>query len=270
MIRASARSAGRAADGRTSVLGICETHVLYVVQCPLIRVLSGERGVGMGLGNRSEGGRRSRSQGGGTFRRSRRAGWVGLAAVASLIAAGCGSSSSSTPAASGSSTIPKVSISSFTVNIGPTMSKFKALTHFATKGASTLQVGVILPDTTSSTRYVNFDQPYLNDAFADAGYTQAQYRIDNAQGSDAAELNDATADINLGAKVLIMDPLDGPTGVAIAQLAQSKGVTMISYDRATFQGTNTYYVSFDNQLVGQLIGKGFEDCIKAWNIKKPQ
>src|SRR5215475_562396 len=203
----------------------------------------------MGLGDRSEGGRRSRSQGGGMFRRSRRARWVGLAAVACLVAAGCGSSSSSS-APSGSSTIPKVTINSFTVNIGPTMSRFKALTHFATKGANSLQVGVILPDTTSSTRYVNFDQPYLNAAFADAGYTQAQYRIDNAQGSDATELNDATADINLGAKILIMDPLDGPTGVAIAQLAQSKGVTLISYDRATFQG--------------------FQTCISDWNVSKPQ
>src|SRR5262249_56819228 len=139
-------------------------------------------------------------------------------------AGGCGSSSSLS-APSGSSPIPKVTISSFTVNIGPTMSKFKALTHFATKGATTLQVGVILPDTTSSTRYVNFDAPYLNAAFADAGYTQAQYRIDNAQGSDQTELNDATADINLGAKALIVDPLDGPTGEAIATLAQSTAVT---------------------------------------------
>ena len=49
------------------------------------------------------------------------------------------------------------------------MSAFKPLTQFATKGATTLQVGVILPDTTSSTRYVNFDAPYLNDSFADAG-----------------------------------------------------------------------------------------------------
>jgi D-xylose transport system substrate-binding protein len=150
------------------------------------------------------------------------------------------------------------------------MSKFKPLTHYATKGASTLQVGVILPDTTSSTRYVNFDQPYLNDAFADAGYTQAQYRIDNAQGSDSTELNDATADINLGAKILIMDPLDGPTGVAIAKLAQSKGVTLISYDRATFQGTSTYYVSFDNELVGKLIGQGFMSCVSSWGISKPK
>ncbi len=150
------------------------------------------------------------------------------------------------------------------------MSKLKPLTAFATKGANSLQVGVILPDTTSSTRYVNFDAPYLNDAFADAGYTQAQYRIDNAQGSDATELNDATADINLGAKVLIMDPLDGPTGVAIAQLAQSHGVTMISYDRATFQGSKTYYVSFNNEQVGELIGQGFQSCVSSLGITKPK
>src|SRR5262250_1252259 len=182
------------------------------------------------LSNRSKGARRSRL--------ARPVGWVSLAAVVGLTAAACGSSSSSSSTSSGSNTIPKgLSTSSFTVDIASTMSKLKPLTEFATKGANTLQVGVILPDTTSSTRYVSFDAPYLNDAFADAGYTQAQYRIDNAQGSDATELNDATADINLGAKVLIMDPLDGPTGVAIAKLAESKGVTLISYDRATFQGS---------------------------------
>ncbi len=150
------------------------------------------------------------------------------------------------------------------------MSKFKPLTEFATKGAASLQVGVILPDTTSSTRWVDFDQPYLNDAFADAGYTQAQYRIDNAQGSDATELDDATADINLGAKVLLMTPLDGPTGVAIAKLAESKGVTLISYDRATFQGSSTYYVSFNNEQVGELIGQGFNSCLTSWKVSKPQ
>jgi D-xylose transport system substrate-binding protein len=198
---------------------------------------------------------------------------VSFAGVLCLAAAACGSSSpsSSSGASSGSNTIPKgLSISSFSVNLETTMSQFKPLAEYATKGANSLQVGVILPDTTSSVRWVDFDQPYLNDAFADAGYTQAQYRIDNAQGSDATELNDATADINLGAKVLIMCPLDGPTGVAIAKLAESKGVILISYDRATFQGSKTYYVSFNNMLVGQLIGQGFEACVKAWNIASPK
>ncbi len=225
----------------------------------------------MGLGNRSEGGWHSRSQ---SHRRSRRLAWLSLAAVAAL-AAGCSSSGSSgssgTTTSSGSNTIPAgLSISSFGVDIAAEMAKFKPLTEYATKGAASLQIGVILPDTTSSTRWVDFDQPYLNDALADAGYTQAEYRIDNAQGSDATELDDATADINLGAKVLLMTPLDGPTGVAIAKLAESKGVTLISYDRATFQGSDTYYVSFNNELVGKLIGQGFEACVQQWGISKPQ
>ena len=238
----------------------------------------------MTLGNRSEGGRDSRSQGDGKFRRFPRLGWVALAAAAALLAAGCSSSSSSSsssaPAASatsgsasptsGSSTVPSVSINSFTVNIAPTMSQFKALTAAGTKGANSLQVGVVLPDTTSSTRWVDFDAPYLKQAFTSAGYTSAEFRIDNAQGSPATQLSDATADINLGAKILIVCPLDGPTGVAIAKLAEQKGVTLIAYDRAIFQGTNTYYVSFDNEHVGELIGQGFNTCVKSWGTKNPQ
>src|ERR1700685_95519 len=210
----------------------------------------------------------------GKKRSFRRVTWVGLVAVVGLTAAGCGSaapSNTTTSTSHGSNNVPAgLTTSSFTLDLASTMSKLKPLTEYATKGANTLQVGVILPDTTSSTRWVDFDAPYLADAFADAGYTQAQYRIDNAQGSDATQIDDATADINLGAKVLIMCPLDGPTGVAIAKLAESKGVTLISYDRATFQGSNTYYVSFNNELVGQLIGQGFEACVQSWGISKPQ
>ena len=226
----------------------------------------------MRVSNRSEGSD-------GKFRRFPRLGWLALAAALALVAAGCSSSSSSSaPSAStsgsasatGSATVPAVSINSFTVHIAPTMSLFKALTAAGTKGANSLQVGVVLPDTTSSTRWVDFDQPYLKQAFTAAGYTSKQFRIDNAQGSDATQLSDATADINLGAKILIVCPLDGPTGVAIAKLAQQKGVTLIAYDRAIFEGTKTYYVSFDNEHVGELIGTGFTDCVKAWGVKSPK
>ena len=197
---------------------------------------------------------------------------VTLVASAGLIAAACGSSS--TPSGSGGGTNPGVpsgiTVSAFTTDIASTMGLLKPLTQYATKGENSLLIGVILPDTTSSVRWVDFDFPYLTDALADAGFNQNQFRIDNAQGSDTTELDDATADINLGAKVLIMCPLDGPTGSAIAQLAQSKGVTLISYDRATFQGSKTYYVSFDNEAVGEAIGNGFLACVTSWNVKSPQ
>ena len=163
-----------------------------------------------------------------------------------------------------------MSINSFTVNIASTMTQFKALAAAGTKGASSLQVGVVLPDTTSSTRWVDFDAPYLKQAFTAAGYTSSEYRIDNAQGSDATQLSDATADINLGAKVLIVCPLDGPTGVAIAKLAEQKGVTLIAYDRAIFEGTKTYYVSFNDEHVGELIGTGFNACFSPGGSRAPR
>jgi D-xylose transport system substrate-binding protein len=201
----------------------------------------------------------------------RAASWVALAGAVSLAAAACGSSGSgSGSSSSGSNTIPNITVNSFSTDVASVMSPFKKLTEYATKGANSLQVGVVLPDTTSSQRWVDFDAPYLTDAFADAGYTQAQFRIDNAQGSDATQLNDATADINLGAKVLIVTPLDGPTGIAIAQEAQAHGVTLIAYDRAIFQGSKTYYVSFDGEKVGENIGTGFLACLTSENVSSPQ
>jgi D-xylose transport system substrate-binding protein len=187
-------------------------------------------------------------------------GGVGLAAVSlvSLMAA-------STPAGATSATIPaglgvKSFNSAFTV-----MAKLKPLTA-AGKGL----VGVILPDTTSSTRYVDFDAPYIRKAFGLAGYKKSQFKIDNAQGVDATELADAQADIALGAKVLVFDPIDSTVGAQVQSYAQSHGVAVISYDRATFTGTKTYYVSFNNFTVGQLIGRGFMACVAAWHVTNPK
>ncbi len=183
-------------------------------------------------------------------------------AVAGLLLAACGGgggTGGASPSA-GATVPPDLSVSSFDVNFTP-MASLKSL-HDAGSG----MVGVLLPDTTSSVRYVNFDAPYLTKAFQAAGYSASEFKIDNAQGNDATELAQAQADITQGAKVLVMDPLDSTVGTQIQQAAAAKGVKLISYDRATFTGTNTYYVSFDNVQVGKLIGQGFKDCVSAWNV----
>jgi len=131
-------------------------------------------------------------------------------------------------------------------------------------------VGVILPDTTTSARYTSYDLPYLTQAFTAAGYAATDFKIDNAAGTTTTQLAIAQADIQAGAKVLLVDPLDSTTGNQVQAAAAAAGVTMISYDRATFQGTNTYYVSFDNVQVGKLIGQGFMDCVTAWGVKSPK
>ena len=183
-------------------------------------------------------------------------------AAAAFAISACGPGGTTT---SGGATVPSgLSVKSFD-NTFSAMGMLKSVTS-AGKGL----VGVILPDTTSSTRYVNFDAPYLTKAFQTAGYSSSDFKIDNAQGSDATELADAQADISLGAKVLVFDPLDSTVGSAIQSYAQSHGVATISYDRATFTGNNVYYVSFDNVQVGKLIGQGFMSCVQSWGVSKPQ
>jgi len=180
-----------------------------------------------------------------------------LGAIA-IVAAACGNSTATTSA---SATVPPgLSVTSFDQAF-TVMPQLKGL-HDAGSGL----VGVILPDTTSSTRYVNFDAPYLKQAFDAAGYKSSEYKIENAGGDPAQELNLATADITAGAKVLVFDPINSNVGGQIQTLAASKGVKTISYDRATFTGTNVYYVSFDNVQVGKLIGDGFQKCVTDWGV----
>ena len=144
------------------------------------------------------------------------------------------------------------------------MTKLKPL---AAKGKG--NVAVILPDTVSSARYVEFDAPYLTKSLQMAGLSSSQFTVQNAQGSDATELSDAQTAITKGASVLIMDPLDSGVGAAIEKYAKSHGVTVIDYDRLTLGGSRQYYVSFNNVKVGQLIGQGEVDAINAWNVKSP-
>ena len=185
---------------------------------------------------------------------------LAAASAAGLLAVGV---SSAVPA--GAASVPSsITVNVFNVNFTP-MHALQPLTS-AGKGL----VGVILPDTTSSTRYVDFDAPYFHQAFAAAGYSPSQYKIDNAQGVDANQLSLAQADISLGAKVLVFDPLDSTVGAQVQAYAASHGVKLISYDRATFQGNPTYYVSFNNVTVGKLIGAGFNACVAAWKVSKPQ
>jgi D-xylose transport system substrate-binding protein len=194
----------------------------------------------------------------------RRIALTALVACVALIAAACSSSSSTTSSAPSSSAIPKISYTSFTVNFDA-MSTLKPL---VSRGKG--KIAAILPDTVSSTRYVEFDAPYLKKAMTLAGLPASDQIIQNALGSDATQYSDAQADITDGATVLLVDPLDSGVGARIESYAKSHGVAVIDYDRLTLGGTRKYYVSFNNVYVGTLLGNGLVNCIKAWHVAKPQ
>ena len=194
---------------------------------------------------------------------------VGVAAcLMAAVLAACGSKSPSTSNTTGapgtSGAVPQIDASAFTADFA----LMKQLTGIAAQGKGL--IGVLLPDTTTSARYVTYDAPYLTKAFEAAGLSSSQFKIDNAQGSASTMQQQAEADITAGASVLLVDPLDVGSGAAIEANAESKGVKVIDYDRLVTGGpSDRFYVSFDNVKVGQLIGQGEVDCITAWNVSKP-
>jgi D-xylose transport system substrate-binding protein len=168
---------------------------------------------------------------------------LGLGLVA-LVVAGCGSSSSS---------------SSSTSTSGSTS---KAAAQTVGKG----QVAVLLPDTQSSVRWEQFDRKYLDQALTAAGVT---HTIVNAEGDPTTQRTQAEQAITNGAKVILLVDLDPGSGAAIINLAHQHGVKVIDYDRLTLGGGANYYVSFNNQRVGQLQGQGLVKCLTAAGISKP-
>jgi D-xylose transport system substrate-binding protein len=128
------------------------------------------------------------------------------------------------------------------------------------------EVAVLLPDTQSSVRWEQFDRPYLDKAFTAAGIS---HTIVNAEGDPSTQKTQAEQAITNGAKVILLVDLDPGSGAAIIASAHAKGVKVIDYDRLTLGGGADFYVSFDNQRVGELQGQGLVKCLAATGQAKP-
>ncbi|WP_460843217.1 sugar ABC transporter substrate-binding protein [Nocardioides marmoraquaticus] len=124
--------------------------------------------------------------------------------------------------------------------------------------AADAKIGVILPDTESSVRWESADRPALQKAFEDAG---VEYDIQNAGGDADKMAQIADSMMSSGVTVLAIVNLDNASGAAIQEKAAAQGVATIDYDRLTLGGSASYYVSYDNEKVGELQGQGLADCL---------
>lgn len=123
--------------------------------------------------------------------------------------------------------------------------------------AKNTKVGVLLPDTASSPRWVSADPNEINKQCI--AYHLTCY-VDNANGSATTQQAQAQALINAGVGVLLVTNLDPGSGKAIEALAQQHNVVTIDYDRLTAGSTASYYVSFDNVEVGEDQGTALTQC----------
>jgi D-xylose transport system substrate-binding protein len=151
---------------------------------------------------------------------------AGVAAALALGLAACGNSSASTSSKAGSA-------------------------------PANTKVGILLPDTSSSPRWVSADPTELK---KQCSTHQLTCYVDNANGSATTQESQAQALINAGVGVLLVVNLDSGSGKAIESLAQQHNVVTIDYDRLTAGGTASYYVSYDNVKVGQDQGTALTTC----------
>lgn len=156
-------------------------------------------------------------------------GMVAVAALSTLALAGC-SSSNSGSGSSGSTT-----------------------------SAAKKTACVILPDTESSPRWESGDRPALSKALSAAGFNS---NIQNAQNSTTKYTSIAQAQLTKGCGVMLLVDLNG-VGATVLAKAHTAGVPVIAYDRP-IKGAD-YYVSFDNEKVGELEGQMVVDGLKAEN-----
>jgi len=194
---------------------------------------------------------------------------VGVAAALSVSACGGGGSSNNNSKSSGGSSSSSGGSGTITAACklsNPPTSTAKLPANSASGQKATGKVGVILPDTTSSTRYTLYDAPLLKQALSAAGLTPD---VQNAGGSTAKYQQIAQSMIGEGVKVLIMDSIDATSGAAVEKEATAAGIKVIDYDRVNLGGTAQYYVSFDNEDVGRLQGQTLVDCLNQDGAKNP-
>jgi D-xylose transport system substrate-binding protein len=144
----------------------------------------------------------------------------------------------------------------------------------AAAAATTAPIGVggtialLLPET-KTTRYETADRPDFEQQFKQL-CPNCTIIYSNANQDANAQLSQAEAALTNGAKVLVLDPVDSQSAAAIADKAKAQGVPVIAYDRLVLNsdGVN-YYISFDNEKVGQLQAQNLVDRLNALGKQDP-
>ncbi|MET9041509.1 MULTISPECIES: sugar ABC transporter substrate-binding protein [unclassified Streptomyces] len=121
------------------------------------------------------------------------------------------------------------------------------------KKGNDITVGLLLPET-DNPRYEQFDRPIIERQVKSLTHDQGKVVSANA-GADAAkqsqQLEQMIAD---KVDVLLVDAVDAKAIEPGVQKAKDAGIPVIAYDRLA-QGPIDAYISFDNELVGQVQGR---------------
>jgi D-xylose transport system substrate-binding protein len=114
-------------------------------------------------------------------------------------------------------------------------------------------IALLLPETKTA-RYETQDRPNFENKVQEL-CPDCEIIYSNADQDVAQQQQQVEAAITQGAEVLVLDPVDGAAAGPLVQRAKSQDIPVISYDRLILDADVDYYISFDNEKVGQLQGE---------------
>jgi D-xylose transport system substrate-binding protein len=121
-------------------------------------------------------------------------------------------------------------------------------------------IALLLPETKTA-RYEAADRP-LFEAKVKQLCPDCRIIYSNADQKADQQQNQADAALTNGAKVMVLDPVDSASAASMVSKAKGQNVPVISYDRLITNADVDYYISFDNEKVGQLQGQALVDKLK--------
>ncbi|MCS0498338.1 ABC transporter substrate-binding protein [Protaetiibacter mangrovi] len=134
----------------------------------------------------------------------------------------------------------------------------------ATTDPDTAKIGLLLPDSVTA-RYDSADRPYFEARIGQL-CPGCHVLYGNADGDAAKQQQQAESMLTQGVQVLVLDPYDGKAAASIVGLAAARGVPVISYDRLIDSPDISYYISFDNELVGRLQAQALVERLQQLGI----
>ncbi|GAA4063425.1 sugar ABC transporter substrate-binding protein [Streptomyces shaanxiensis] len=129
-----------------------------------------------------------------------------------------------------------------------------------TKG-NDVTVGLLLPET-ANTRYDKFDFPIIRNKVLELTDKQGRVVYQNADADASKQAAQLQQMIDDQVDVILLDAVDSHAIATGVQKAKDAGIPVIAYDRLA-EGPIDAYVSFDNELVGEVQGRSLLEAMEA-------
>src|SRR5208283_2249582 len=110
------------------------------------------------------------------------------------------------------------------------------------------KVGYLLPNMVFQ-RYMR-EKVFFTERIASLG---GEAIVESANDDDKLQVQQAHDLIEHGVGLLVVDPVNLYSAAEIVRVAHEKGIKVIAYDRLICNSDLDYYLSFDNEKVGELM-----------------